>query len=442
MTQLHASPDELALPRVRPYRALKRIALLLLITVIALAALWFAWDRRTRRRIESRVAEYRQRNEPTRLAEFARATPLPDDRDALYHLRRAAAALPNPMPQDFINWELNFSLTIDGPMQRRGRAFVAATARGLDLIRPALTCTDANWRAPAHDGYEFDRWIHPLITASTLAHQDGDDDAALRHALDAMTLNRIAAGNPSWRAQVSRVQCDANLWAHLEALVQPIRIERPGVPKVTEDPRSPATRAHLNQLLAALLDEPATAGANKHALYAARCDLIENPAAYLAVRRPLRFWNDQSPPTPWWTPFHRLATPYVRRVTADELDDLSAVIRATEQPTLPAAVRYFPRPPGAPATAGIYAADVLERNLQTYPISALVISEFRTLRQRRLTAIFLAGRLFSIDHPDRKLTTLRDLVPQYLPQLPTDPMTGVPSWTVPTPPAPSIPAPQ
>jgi len=49
MTDTPTSPDELAQPRVRPYRALKLTLLLLATATIALTALWRTWDRRTAR---------------------------------------------------------------------------------------------------------------------------------------------------------------------------------------------------------------------------------------------------------------------------------------------------------------------------------------------------------------------------------------------------------
>lgn len=460
MTDVPASPDELTLPRVRPFRALKLTLLLLAALGIAFTALWRAWDRRTARLIETRVADYRQRHEPTRLADFLRPTPLPDDRDALFHLRRAAAALPNPMPSDFVNWELNASLTIDAPMQRRGRAFAAATAPALALLPPALACTDANWRSPAEIGYTrpgdtldeddpFDSWIRALVTASTVAHLDHDDQTALRHTLDAIRLNRISAGSPSWRAQLVRTQRDFNNWAQIEALLPKLQIEGDDTGTTytipfppPPNPHIPAPRALVDQLLAALLDEAPTADANKRALYAARCELIELPTASAATRRPLRFLNDQPRPPAWRTPFYRLANPYLRRVTADEMDYVTAVIRAAEQPDLRAAAPFFPRPFKLPTGTGIYPADQIQHDLRNYPLDALGRSDFPNLRHRRALAVLLAARLYTLDHEGRHPTTAAKLVPDYLPRVPLDPVTGAPSpWSLPPTPATTAPSP-
>ena len=49
---------------------------------------------------------------------------------------------------------------------------------------------------------------------------------------------------------------------------------------------------------------------------------------------------------------------------------------------------------------------------------------FRGLMQRRVTALMLAIRIYQIDHNGQYPQTLTELVPNYLPQLPADPLAG------------------
>jgi hypothetical protein len=99
----------------------------------------------------------------------------------------------------------------------------------------------------------------------------------------------------------------------------------------------------------------------------------------------------------------------------------TAEAEATRQPDYPATWAAMPATPGSPGS-NLRFNTFLPRILMA-SLSKVVVAEYRNRYDRRAAAIALAARLYEAEH-GRAPATIAEMVPEFLPRVPLDPMAG------------------
>ncbi len=384
---------------VRPYppryRWLKVGAAGVALLALSLLALRLVAGWSADRRIGEAVARLRAEGRPVVPADL-NSTPPPDAENAAVFLARAAAFVMLTKAQDAA------ADKIGGPGFTAAdlalvRAAVAANAGALADAHAARGVAKVDWRV---------HFRRPVITvgqpnlnpqrelanlmrdAIVVQSADGDSAAAVDTALD---LLRAA------KAEIAGKTVVANLVGLGMSGVAVRQLEL-ALPKLTfagEAGPRPAPRAQATALIAALLDDSFIRG---------MADAVD------VDRVGSSDFLDQF--ATGWT-----LRPFFRSTDADRFPHAEAVRAAALAGTLKAAESLPAQSASLDGPKGF--ATVLDSD-QT----KLLITTLRATANRRLAAVAVAVRLYRIDHAGRLPGALADLVPQYLPVVPVDPMRG------------------
>lgn len=312
--------------------------------------------------------------------------------------------------------EIDLTAPVTPEEQQALREVAAENADALDLVEAAITKGRFDWqfklRSPlitvALPDLAKLRGVAIIVRASAMAsHYEDDDALALRHIRQLLGLIDAADQSPF-------------LVSHLVAL---------GIGSATTDAAS-----HI----APTLNAPMTSPARKHAL--------ECAAAFLDEKN-LRQTMRSSLLTERVNLFDLAFAISDQKITLAELEQMPRTQHRTEIPAPPIAQRIaledadqlIPYYKGIIAAATASDWPTLQSKLPTRPVAApdryfqsmVMISadrifqvHYRHIACRRLAAIALATRCYSLDNADKLPTTLNDLVPKYLPGVPTDPFTA------------------
>ena len=382
---------------VRPYpprfRWLKVGAAGVALLALSLLALRLVAGWSADRRMEAAVARLRAEGRPVVPADL-NSTPPPDAENAAFLLARAAASITLTKAQEAAVDK------IGGPGFTAAdlallRAAVAANATSLADAHVARDVPKVDWRvhfrrpvfAVGQPNLNPQRELANLMRdAIYVQAADGDSTAAVGTALD---LLRAA------KAEIVGKTVVANLVGLGMSGVAVRQVEL-ALPKLTFEGESgphAAPRAQATALIAALLDD----------------SFIRGMADAVDVERVgMSDFLDQL--ATGWT-----LRPFFRSTDADHFPFADAVRTAALAGNLKAAESLPARAPSLDGPKGFAAA--LDSGQTT-----LLITTLRATAGRRLAAVAVAVRLYRVDHAGRLPGALADLVPQYLPAVPADPM--------------------
>jgi hypothetical protein len=242
-----------------------------------------------------------------------------------------------------------------------------------------------------------------LRAAAILAHHQHHDAEALRRTGQLLKLARDVDQRPV-------------LVTHLVAAgiigIATSTVDINLAPDVTPD-----SRTSIDALIRDLLDDQAFHGGFRQSLIGERM-MIYDSASALADGRldlnsmvPMLPGKSTPPPTPS-PPDAILADAAVL------LDHMNTLITAADSQRLPEfRTHHSPTPQ--------LLTEEMRRLQGNYESSA--INHYLTLANLRMSAVALAVREYRLDHGDRLPATLEELVPNYLPQVPDDPMAAAPA---------------
>jgi hypothetical protein len=182
-----------------------------------------------------------------------------------------------------------------------------------------------------------------------------------------------------------------------------------------------ASRAQINALIRQLSDEQAIAEGVQLSFRSERMNEI---ALMGAVAEGVDLFNPGSTPKIPMRVAGYLMRPIVLSDTASLADHLQQIMTACTAPDWPAAHSRMP-------TAF---RDLIDGHSNVHMIAKVLLPSLERAAERdyhtradcRLAAVALAARLYEIDHDGRMPAALTDLVPTYLPAVPTDPLSGKP----------------
>jgi hypothetical protein len=390
---------------LRRFFWLKWSSLVAALVLVGAVALWWAWDARERRALDAEVAQWRTAGLPIRRAEFDRPAP-PDDQNGAVLLSRAIGLADFGQPDiagDVVNAD---AMPWPPDVMAAAQEASGRNRRLLDALRALPPRASAVWPWPAAWGswsvdLRFDHLRHAdnfLKLDAQVAAQRGEAARFLDDARAAEAVRRYLCDGPGLLPSLVGVG--------IGALGDSIVYEHAHHLRFTG-----ATRAKALELVRLYLDEAGEAERFERALCseaALGLDRATGPSL-----------------GPQWAA--RWMGPALRPLRAKEA---ARVLASTRQGILAGRARSWasamsgmpPAPPALPAIGIDPAAAIVsewEENVWFSP--RLYVTEYRSMADRRMTAVVLACQLYAADHAGRYPKALAELVPEYLPAVPTDP---------------------
>ena len=387
----------------------RAIILLALLTL----ALRLSWGWHAARKLDRQVAQLRARGEPVWAADL-NLPRVPNEENAFHvQLQAAGATVPGvdsprssnltyrdypPYPGPWMSLAAS-SETAHGQvfrLARRARQLTGVQIRGDQLPSPIIQASITHLNSLRH-------FANILADGSTYMHVHGNDAEAVDRALDLLHLPRSLRHDPILISHLIAIGIDALACASIQSMAPGLRASEGSI-----------ERQKVRELIARLLDERDLWDGLRRGIEAERVVHAD------AIR-----WRGDGA----WLLKPAVDLQIVR--TNDHFDIALAAARQRNKPATLAALAPWEREMEnarplfltAPPTAA--ASPTVPRFSRWFRPEPMTMTRFfetfyRTLAERRATAVSLAARLYYLDHgrwPDR----LDELVPKYLPALPADP---------------------
>jgi len=385
--------------------------------IVVPAAMYLTWAEGSEKQFDEFVARLRGDGEPVDPQDMVHP-PIPAEDDAAPDLLAAAAALDKKSPA----LEAFGKIEFDGPLGAADRATIAKLVEGerdvLEKVRGARGKRDADWRIPYQSPTLMTLLPH-LNDQRTLANMSraaaiherlrGNDAAALEHLRDTLAIGDATDVQPIMVGHLVATGVRAVGLYELARMAPDLNVG---------SSTGAATPEQVRATIRELLDETRSEAGFVGALRGERVMQLDT-AKLLADRKldintlsgaPAR---RGSPPIP--VPRGLVLTD--ARLMGQFVSDIITAYKKSpdypsfrqNQPPIPAPIKSNPK-------IHFFAAIMLpsyDRYVQTH---------YRSKAERRLTAVALALRLYSLDHGGQFPKTLDELVPAYLPAVPKDPL--------------------
>ncbi len=411
------NPDE-AHPIPPRFWWLKRISIGLGAYVLFLALVRIGWGYYAESRLQSALATWRAAGQPVTIDDLA-PRPVPDKENGAWYIQQAILkkAVPAGMPNDVYWQALNVDAYRDGPVEIE--QIVAANTEPLALLRVARACTESDWgytlRSPLVNSMRWDwspeRQLARLVRLAALRAQvTGNDSEWLEGARDLLAFGRhLGQSEPFLIGHITRLGIDGLVAGRVQAFSHALRV---GADDERDAAGRAAKRAQVAALIADLCDEHPVASAWARSMFGERLlqlDAFQNPGV-----RPV-YWGfsrrqvaaSRLALEPGW----KLGALRVATLQSDLADAppewLLTSARAEDDPARASGLIPF-------LVRGPYA-------LSGFPLPSAARVQLAHLAFRRMAAAALAIRLYELDH-GRRPAQLADLVPDYLPAVPVDPL--------------------
>jgi hypothetical protein len=433
--------DELLSPRRFRLRHVV-LAALVLAGVLAGVRLWWGWH--AGRRLDAAVAELRAKGEPVAEEDFARP-PVPDERNAAFYLRRAAANFRMSREQAEDERREDFYFPPLSPEAVASMGALLEDNRGaLADVRRARGLAAADWGPPPRSLVQSD-WMPFLLELSAQrglakrlsygvwhAHRTGNHAEAVERLRDMLGVSRALKPRGDLTAHFVALGISAMAAEEAKTVVA-------GDLRVGDAPPA-AARQQVKALIAELLDDRDLRPGLVHAIRSERPFLLLFASRYDFRRSGPARGPDRDEHGLEWTPpwLNTLVTAAARpaavlhvsrslRESAQNVAAAEAIDPASPFPT--GAFLAPPRPPGIDMFGVAYVADLGSTDLRHVPQQHAMVMASRTA-----AAQALAVRLFRLDHG--RPPGAAELVPEYLPYVPPyqrllPPLPGAPPATAP-----------
>lgn len=427
----------------RPSRRwMKRLAWAFALLFLTLAVLRWAWGCEAERRLQAKIAEYRAAGQPVLFEDFARE-PIPDNVNAALLLMRAAGlAQPARSAATQVSGVTARPMVDTGDLAKYAAtspehrdlltALITDNQPALNLVHDAARLTQADWgtrlKSPAitvmFPNLSSQRALAKLEWAAAAhEHLRGDDAAALAHLRDLLAVgHHIAQETPSLITHFVHIAIGQVLVSAIESMAHELSISE-DAPNGADLPR-PASRADVQALLRALLDERELREDCCQAFYAERIYQLDTVQCLVDGRLTLSGVNGGplAGPRSWAERTLALLIGPAWKLDAIHMMECStAAAAAGSAPNWATAQALLPPEPQPPS--GFDKLPQMMSSILLPSLGRAVELHFQALAKRRMAVLALAIRLYEIDH-GRRPTTLDELVPDYLSAVPRDPFDG------------------
>lgn len=426
-----ASPVEAPCPP--RYWWLKRIGLLVLLLLAALGVTRWWWGRLAAQRYEAMLAEFRALGQPTRIADLIGPGVDPGQNAACALLEAADLIQPSAASQEFI--QLLEGIGADHRLIEAG--FDELTWQ-MQLNQPAFEALRRARDLPACDwpiDYQLPligtllpplgpvrRCANLLAGAALYSHHTGDDAAAVEFLRDHVVVAHRATQMRGFLiGHLVAVAIYARATQTVEALAADLAITPDGGP-LPDGGRS-ASHAQVRALLADLLADQDLRESWYWSMAGERLMQILTVDDVASGRISMADIASMSSGPRAAGGLDRIAGGLLGpawRLDSVRMGDWSTqVLNAGLQPDLAAARSTVPNPKIARFGPALFSRTL---SAMLYPsLGNAVTRHFEAAAKRRMAAVALALRMYAIDH-GRPAAALRELVPDYLPAIPTDPL--------------------
>lgn len=373
-----------------------------------LITVYWLWGKHERNSLLAAIDRYHQAGEPVLPEDFA--PPAHDDPNNPATRWRAAAAALKPLDPELARRADDRVLSVPITAADYGflRQLLDPNQQALQLAESASRMKGrADWRVrftrPVVDCVSPDlasqrRLALMLERAALASHYDGDDAEAVDRIRQIVALSRAMQSHPT---MIGHLVAD-----DLESIA--CDTARTVGPQLSigadfEGKTRPVSQTQLRKLIAQLLDERPLRHGQILAYRTERMREVDTAMQVGDGHGPIGF-------------------PLAQRAYGDArimLDYVSGALKAAQSPNRPAARRRMAALPDIQSMWGV-------RHLLLILIpdfDRTITVDFQTLADDHLTALLLACRLYAVDHGGAFPARLEDLIPAYVPAVPSDPFT-------------------
>lgn len=442
--ETHQEPQTLCPPR---FWWLRRLTVAGLTLALSMVAVRLAWGREADRRLRRLLDDLAARGEPVRLTDL-NSTPVSVERNAAAYLRRAAEAV-QPGADSPSSSALTYNRYPPYPPQWHALSDNSVKANGAAyaLARRARAHQrfdwGTEWTTPAYavtlPYLNQARHLANIVSDAGLrAHLQGDDVTALETTRDVLHAARSVSSQPAIICYLVGVGVDSIAIDKLQVIATGLRIA-PGdgpPPEPPGDAAPPAallpatqpskveqrvTRRHVKAVIAELLDERPWRDALPYVLAGEQAVHIDT-GLWLARRT----WLVRPSLTLDTVRLAETNRPHIDAAREQSWPESEKVLARGNRlaPPPPKHFLFSVGPAGAPGAPVRPPPVDYTRLLSDGDLSVngwrVIMQDMRWRQQRRMTAVSLAAQLYLADHGDWP-PHLQSLVPQYLPDIPTDP---------------------
>jgi hypothetical protein len=394
----------------------RRFAWGFLILVVAALLGHGIWSLVESAKLSAQIAAIRSGGQPLLPEDFGSANVDSPD-NAVIDLTAAGAMLQRQDQtwKDFENLELGLPLR---PEEMKLIEAIAIRSKpALDRLAQAENKSIRKWPIDVSDPSNIIQTLLPDLSAirglanvladsALLEHQRGDDQAALQNLQRIFLISRILERNPTLVGHLVCIGCQALAAQRLADISSDLRVG-PGA--------KDASPEQVQQMITTLLEEKSLRDGYVWSMQGERMlelTMVQN----ILAGAPMTNASTPSGEKPTgWSPITRYAArPLIYHNARIILDQMGKIIALSDAPDWPAADRRVP-----PAVSGPLPLTFLAQIL-TPGLGRAVETQFRLITEQHLAATLLALRLYAIDHDGQLPAKLDELVPRYLPAVPTD----------------------
>lgn len=442
----------------------RRVWVGLLLLVLAAVGLHAGRGVHARSKLGAELDAYRRAGEPILPADFAPAV-VPDQLNAAVALREAAQSI-DGTTEAWKRYEelcdkVEVRLTLSGEELAIYAAVLRENAAAFDGIRRAVGRPQVEWGEQVGQSPDMfadlkflseQRQLGRLVAAAALhAHEIGDDAEALARTTDLLFISRAVDQHPTLMPHLVSIGIAALGCEVLAQIAQELVVvggEDAGTPTLPQrsdragpQPRRPAARGLIEALIRELLNEGPLVAGRQRMLLGERMMMVEAATAIADGRLALTDLGSEPPAADGPSPGDVVLSYVVRpmalvdaRIMARYATDVRAALAS---PDFPSYRTRVPPTTKAQLTSPLALHVVASVFLSNFDVAAQ--NDYKNLANRRMAAVALACRLYALDHDGKLPSALADLVPAYLPVVPTDPLTaGRPLGYVPDPDRPVV----
>lgn len=416
-------------PRPRGPRWGRRVFLFALLLVLLVTGGYWVWSNNSERRLTALLAQLRSEGEPVAPGDLFRQ-PISADQDAVPELRAAALAI-DRMSADWkkFNDDVSFEEGLSPEHRELIKRIAGKESDVFALVRSARGKPDADWQL---------QFNSPLISVQLPdlnqmrdvgrieqvavydRFLDGDHAEAVEHVRDTLGVGRAVNRQPFLVSHLVAAGINGLALQEVERLGPQLEVARPGG---KANVAKPATPEQVRALIKDLLDETRVSEGFSDAMRGERVAQVDTGIAVAERRLSLAMLTGMAGGGGGGGGFNPLGLVPKgllyddARIMADFTTKLQ---RAAEQsPDYPTFKKN--EPPMPPEVGGASPFHVLIRVMMP-SFDRAVQRHFQARADRRMAATVLAIRLYQADHDGQLPAKLEDLVPNYLPAVPVDPM--------------------
>jgi hypothetical protein len=416
----NAAPDEPPFPK--RFWWLKRLIVGGILFVGMVWGLRWCATRVAERRLSAEIEKLHARGQTVLVGDFVEPV-VRDEENAAAYLQRAGKLLDLDRADANALDKVSLSLPMSATDQRTVRRIVESRSEGLAELRRARKYRQANWgldmRTPLFNiplrHLSQQKEMAELVTAAAvMEHERGNDAAAVEYLRDMMVISRAIGRQPCLVSHVVSIGVASVAAARSDALAFRLKVV---AGSGSADGNGPAREEQVTALINDFLDDDALAEALANSLSGER--MIQVDTAMWIARSvsysqltTMALSGVQTPIGPQMWVFKSMVYTEAR----DMIRLSNRWIDASHQPTLPAANTMIPQWDHNPARAPL--ASILMP-----AINRAFVSHYQSIQRRRQSAILLAQALYRARH-GRFASRVEDLVPEFLPSVPQDPVRG------------------